>query len=127
MLSVSADFVARTARERLFAPLLRLALKLALQPKLAPHVPIAAQRRRVKQLARLTRPDDIIVEPARVGGVPGEWLRLPGTADESILYLHGGGYCVGTAATHRAVTARLARAANMPVFAAGFPPWTVHR
>ena len=40
----------------------------------------------------------------------------PGT----ILYLHGGGYCVGSPRTHRALTSRLARAAGFPVFAAEY-------
>lgn len=120
MLSDSAEFVPRNMRERVLAPLLRLALQLTLRPKLAPEVPIAAQRRRIKQIGRLTRPRDVLVEPATVGGVPGEWLRLPGMTGGSILYFHGGGYCVGTAATHRVLTARLARACNMAVFAADY-------
>jgi cation diffusion facilitator CzcD-associated flavoprotein CzcO/acetyl esterase/lipase len=33
-----------------------------------------------------------------------------------ILYLHGGAYCVGSAAGHRALTARLAAASGLPVF-----------
>ena len=120
MLMTSAEFVPRGLREGVLAPLLRLALRLALKPKLAPEVPIAAQRRRVEALARLTRPRSIAVEPATLGGVPGEWLRPPGATGGSILYLHGGGYCVGTAATHRVLTARLARATNMAVFAADY-------
>jgi len=119
-LSDSAELVPRSLRERVLAPLLRLALQLALKPKLAPEVPVAAQRRRIKQIGRLMRPRDVLVEPATVGGVPGEWLRLPGMTGGSILYFHGGGYCVGTAASHRILTARFARAANMPAFAADY-------
>ena len=36
---------------------------------------------------------------------------------QGVLYLHGGAYCVGSPATHRAVTSHLARAASIPVFA----------
>jgi len=99
---------------------LRLGLRLALKPKLTPDVPIAEQRRRFRQLGRLTWRRDRVVEPARVGGVPGEWSRGGAVARGSILYLHGGAYCVGSAASHRAVAASLARAADMPVFAADY-------
>lgn len=122
MLSASASFVPGGARERLVASLLRLALRLALKPRLSPDVPIAAQRRRLKRLTRFTRPRiDVKVEPACVGGIPGEWLRPPEAADgATILYLHGGGYCVGSPATHRVVTAHLAQATRRPVFAADY-------
>ena len=116
MLSASADLVPRGFRERVVATVLRLGLRLALKPKLAPDVPIVEQRRRFLQLARLTWPRDSKVEPATVGGVPGEWVRAGAASRASILYLHGGAYCVGSAASHRAITARLAQAAGMPVF-----------
>ena len=38
----------------------------------------------------------------------------------TILYLHGGGYCVGSHKTHRAVTSHLAGAAGLAVFAANY-------
>lgn len=37
-----------------------------------------------------------------------------------ILYLHVGAYCIGSPATHRALTSHLARAAGLPVFAAAY-------
>ena len=37
-----------------------------------------------------------------------------------MLYLHGGAYCVGSPATHRALTSRLARVTGLPVFAADY-------
>jgi len=116
MLSASADLAPRGFRERVVAAVLRLGLRLALKPKLAPDVPIVEQRRRFLQLARLTWPRDSKVEPATVGGVPGEWVRAGAASRASILYLHGGAYCVGSAASHRAITACLAQAAGMPVF-----------
>jgi acetyl esterase/lipase len=122
MLSASADFVPGGARERIVAPLLRLALRLALKPVLSPDVPIARQRRRAERLAGFVRPRiAVAVEPGAVGGVPGEWLRPPdATPGATILYLHGGGYCVGAAATHRTVTMHLAQATRLTVFAADY-------
>jgi len=122
MLSASAHFVPDGARERLLAPLLRLVLRFAVRPKLSPDVPIAVQRRHLKRMTRFTRRRiDVRVEPGSVGGIQGEWLRPPDAADgATILYLHGGGYCLGSPATYRAITAHLAQATRLPVFAADY-------
>ena len=49
--------------------------------------------------------------PVDAGGVPSEWVEVPGgSAVPTILYLHGGGYTVGSVRTHRALVARLAAA-----------------
>lgn len=55
------------------------------------------------------RAPGVIVEPASMGGVPGEWLRPPSLNLEGrLLYLHGGGWIAGSAAAYRHVTTRLA-------------------
>ena len=80
--------------------------------------PIREQRRR-SELVRF------ILVPARglrwqrttIGSVAGEWLRPRGTAGSgALLYLHGGGYCVLSAATHRGLAARIAAAIGVPAF-----------
>ena len=122
MLSDSAEFLPSGARERIVAAVLRAALRILLKPALSPRVPIAAQRWWLRQLARLNRPaSGVEIEAGTVGGVAGEWLRAPARRNASaILYLHGGGFCVGSPATHRALTSRLARATGLPVFAADY-------
>jgi acetyl esterase/lipase len=57
-----------------------------------------------------------------VGGVPGERVtaRETGAPAGSVLYLHGGAYCVGAPATHRSITTRLARLAAASVFAVDY-------
>ncbi len=52
-------------------------------------------------------------EVVRAGGVPAEWFR-PDGCDESrvILYLHGGGYSLGSIDSHRDAVSRLCRAAG---------------
>ncbi len=56
-----------------------------------------------------------VVEPVDVDGVPGEWLRPPGsTADGALLYLHGGGYVVGSVVSHRPLASKLAAATGVP-------------
>jgi acetyl esterase/lipase len=58
-------------------------------------------------------PPGIATEPVDAGGVRAEWQRP--TTDEpqrTLLHLHGGGYMLGSIATHRNLTARLALAAR---------------
>jgi monoterpene epsilon-lactone hydrolase len=58
-------------------------------------------------------PADVICEKVNAGGVNAEWISAPGaTQDRVILYLHGGGYVVGSINTHRAMISRIARASD---------------
>lgn len=53
------------------------------------------------------------LEPVEAAGVPAEWIVAPGAArDRAILYLHGGGYAIGSIATHRGVVSRLSAASG---------------
>ena len=45
-------------------------------------------------------------------GVPGQWLRSPGSEAAIVLYLHGGGYVIGSARSHRHLAAAIARASG---------------
>jgi len=57
--------------------------------------------------------DDVHCEPVRAGGVPAEWISVAETSGERVvLYLHGGGYVVGSLKTHRELASRIARAAK---------------
>lgn len=50
------------------------------------------------------------------GPVPGEWVRAPGVAPEpAILWLHGGGYVIGSPASHRPLASRISAVAGAPV------------
>ncbi len=61
---------------------------------------------------------DVKCEAVSAGGVPAEWIVPPGAADDRvILYLHGGGYVMGSINTHRAMVARIARAAQAKALA----------
>ncbi len=57
------------------------------------------------------------VGPRRGAGVEGEWL-VPkrAAADQVLLYIHGGGWFMGSPKTHRALVAALARAARVRAF-----------
>jgi monoterpene epsilon-lactone hydrolase len=56
--------------------------------------------------------------PATVGGIAGEWIETA-ESDPSrvVLYLHGGGYVIGSVNTHRSLVARIARDAKARCFA----------
>ena len=59
---------------------------------------------------------DIKTERVNAGGVDAEWIAAPGAAaDRVVLYLHGGGYVLGSIKTHRDLMARISRAANARV------------
>ncbi len=61
-------------------------------------------------------PPDIKCEPVNAGGVSAEWISAPGAAlDRAVLYLHGGGYVVGSIKTHRDLMGRVSRAAKARV------------
>src|SRR5215469_11691357 len=56
---------------------------------------------------------DVAVEAANANGVKAEWTSTP-DADRSkaILYLHGGGYVIGSLDSHRHLCAEVGRAAR---------------
>ena len=57
-----------------------------------------------------------VVEPVSAGGVRAEWLRPPGSVeDAALVYLHGGGYCVGSLVSHKPMAAKIGAAAGLPV------------
>jgi acetyl esterase/lipase len=57
---------------------------------------------------------DITTERVGAGGVSAEWITAPGVADDRVLlYLHGGGYIIGSVRTHCELISRLSRAAGM--------------
>lgn len=59
-------------------------------------------------------PEGVTYEWADAGGVPAEWA-LPAGADPArvLLYLHGGGYSLGSVASHRKLVGHLAKAAGV--------------
>jgi acetyl esterase/lipase len=123
-------FEPRGRIEALLAALLRKTLQGLLKPIFTPRFAITFQRRWLRAISALTRvPRGLRFEAAVVGGVAGEWVRLAaGTARRgTLLYLHGGAYCVGSSATHRALTGRLARATGMAVFALDYRLAPEHR
>lgn len=66
-------------------------------------------------------PEDVTYREDTVGGVPGIWA-LPIGADPSqvLLYLHGGGFAVGSASSHRKLAGHVAKALGATAFVADY-------
>lgn len=61
---------------------------------------------------------DVTVAPASAHGVRAEWTVTPdAAAARAVLYVHGGGYVIGSLASHRHVVAEVGRAAGARVLA----------
>ena len=74
------------------------------------------QRRKGMEKVAFKVADDVRVEEVRVADRTAEWLRAPGIQEgRAILYLHGGGYVMGSPHTHRALAGEIARAARAAV------------
>ena len=85
---------------------------------LSPRRSVAAQRRITELGARLNpAPKGTTVRQVRLGERPAERVTLgDDDAPRAVLYLHGGGYVVGSARMYRAMAAHLSRAAGAVVF-----------
>jgi acetyl esterase/lipase len=102
--------------------LVRTVVRRDLQPSRA----LAARRRAVDRAARLLRlPRGIRRVPAEAPFPRSEWLLPAGraAADDGpvVLYLHGGGFVLGSPRSHRPVAAHLAAASGLPVFLLDYP------
>ena len=63
-------------------------------------------------------PSDVKVEPLSANGVKAEWTSTPGAdASKVILFLHGGGYVIGSLDSHRHLVAECGRTAGMRTLA----------
>jgi acetyl esterase/lipase len=66
-------------------------------------------------------PSDVKFEPVRASGVAAEWVIAPGARENrALVYVHGGGYTMGSLATHRALCARISRLGRMRVLNVGY-------
>ncbi|HEY3911478.1 MAG TPA: alpha/beta hydrolase [Stellaceae bacterium] len=93
-----------------------LRAKLALRPRSDNY---RQRRRDIDARGREYRlAPDIGVEPLTANGVRAEWTATPGDArDAALLYLHGGGYVIGSLDSHRDLAAEAGRAAGIAALA----------
>jgi monoterpene epsilon-lactone hydrolase len=110
-------------RQQLVAGTLRVMLRAMLLPTFRAGRPIEQQRRRLARLNRMTMaPRHVEYRRAVCGTVRGESVTVRGVppAGRAVLYLHGGGYCVGSPRTHRAIPGHLALRCDARVFTADY-------
>ncbi len=83
--------------------------------KLPPTESVAERRAMYDRAERVfTLPPDTTVEPVTAGDRPAEWIRPAGArGDAALLYLHGGGYVIGSPRSHRHLAEALARSAGI--------------
>ncbi|WP_206244549.1 alpha/beta hydrolase [Novosphingobium terrae] len=90
---------------------------------LQPPLPLSPQGRAIfdEIIAHTPHAEGIQYEAASVGSVPGWWCRPPGAlAQGAMLYLHGGGYVIGSAQAYRAYVGQVARRAGLQAFVADY-------
>lgn len=67
-----------------------------------------------QMMGRMPLDPGVTRENIHVGAMKAAWFTPGGCApDEALLYLHGGGYVIGSIDTHAALTGNIARAAGM--------------
>jgi epsilon-lactone hydrolase len=78
---------------------------------------VASQRQGFEaSMTMIPTPADVIREEITAGHRPAERLRAPGAErGRVVLYLHGGGYVIGSVKSHRSLAARIGRAARAEV------------
>jgi epsilon-lactone hydrolase len=98
-------------------------------PEIAALRAIIAQRPRSDDIGQRRRdidarglanrlPADVTVHPVSANGVKAEWTETPeGDRARAILFLHGGGYVIGSLDSHRHLVAEAGRAARMRALA----------
>lgn len=66
-------------------------------------------------------PPEIELKPVTANGVPAEWQwRSSARTEATLLYFHGGGYAVGSIASHRSLTATIAQGFAGRVLSVGY-------
>jgi monoterpene epsilon-lactone hydrolase len=87
--------------------------------------------RAVHEAAHASRPPipDLVVESVDAGGVPAELVTAGAPADDgrTLVYLHGGGYVLGSLRTARGFAAELSRASGVRVLSVDYRLAPEHR
>jgi len=115
-MNVAGEFIAQDPGQGLIRGFLRANLWLWFRALIQPPMPIAAQRAILRVLSASCQPFARRVprEKGSLGALLCEWHRPKGASEDNILlYLHGGGYLLGSPASHRPLCGALAQRANM--------------
>jgi monoterpene epsilon-lactone hydrolase len=96
---------------------LRALLQTLLPPEGAPRPALSDQRAGYDGMGLSQGlPEGAVVEDVRIGALSAERVRTPGAdGSRALLYLHGGGYMIGSPRSHRHLAAALAARFGAPV------------
>jgi cation diffusion facilitator CzcD-associated flavoprotein CzcO/acetyl esterase/lipase len=101
-------------------PVVRTLTRVTQRSVMRPWIPAAFQRRWHNAVGRVRAaglPSEVMVEQLPLGGVPADRIDRPGTDERhAVLYLHGGGYTIGSSVTHRNLAAALCESTRAPVW-----------
>lgn len=112
--STKRDYIMPSLRARLTNAFLRLTTKSMWRPDLDILTVRAHAARMDARIAR--KPPPAPVEDVDAGGVPATWIGEPALAERgTILYLHGGAWCIHLPAIYRSFAARLSGLTGMRV------------
>lgn len=105
--------------------LIRGLMRLTLKPFLGPPLPVGFQRVWLRLASSVNAPSRRAqIERLDIEGMSSIRARAKGSAEtgpgRSVLYLHGGGYCVGSWGSHKGLVTHLAVAANADVYAPNY-------
>lgn len=93
-------------------------LKTLLRERGKPENPtVPEMRERIAEVGeRFPAPSEAEVSPVTVAGRPAEWVSAAGCRpDRAVLYLHGGGYVIGSCDSHRNLAYNIAAASKARV------------
>ena len=63
---------------------------------------------------------DCIIEPVNANGVKAEWTTFEKSNNKIIMYLHGGGYVIGSLISHRPLVADISRSTQRKILAVDY-------
>ncbi|MEX2473624.1 alpha/beta hydrolase [Marinobacter sp.] len=97
---------------------LRQTMSRLIRPWLHPAIPVPLQRSIVAQAYRSSVPPrGCRFSKMTVGGIRATRTDFGDAGPGVVLYLHGGGYIIGSPSTHRGITGHLAKACGWPIIA----------
>jgi acetyl esterase/lipase len=90
--------------------------------KADPNISFPESRAMFEQMtAAFPMPEGVSSTPVNAGGLAAEWIAAAGASDgQTIYWLHGGGYCIGSINTHRGLLARISAAGGARAFAVDY-------
>ncbi|MBW7470639.1 alpha/beta hydrolase [Marinobacter sp. F4218] len=95
---------------------LRQTMKHLVRPMLHPAVPVRLQRSLVRQAYRTSKPPrGCRFEQDAIAGIPVTRSSFGPDTRGVVLYLHGGGYIIGSSSTHRGLTGHLAKSTGCQI------------